>query len=94
MICICYLCDKSCLKCNNDKSCISCNNGYYKIENENDTNINSNSELCKLYSEFNNCESDNYMTSKGCIKCKEKYYKTNNILLYILHIGLNLELMI
>ena len=29
----CYLCDKSCLKCNNDKSCISCNNGYYKIEN-------------------------------------------------------------
>ena len=67
----CYSCDKSCLKCNNDKSCISCNNGYYRLENENSNT------LCKLYSEFNNCESDNYMTNKGCIKCKEGYYKTD-----------------
>ena len=36
------------------------------------------SKLCKSYSEFQNCESDNYMTDSGCIKCKERYFRTNN----------------
>ena len=30
--------------------------------------------LCHSYLEFNNCESYNYMSNKGCIKCKEGYY--------------------
>ena len=64
----CLPCAQGCLLCFNSKECVECNSTYFMIESE--------SKICKPFSELTNCLNK---TKTGCDVCKEGYYINNKL---------------